>query len=75
VLPFVIHRDQAVPEALARQRPVLETAPSSQSALDLRRAAEWVMETLGADRPHVAAPVERDDGGGNAGVPAATGAG
>jgi cellulose synthase operon protein YhjQ len=48
VLPFVIHRDQAVPEALAKQRPLSETAQSSQAAEDFRCAAAWVMEALAA---------------------------
>ncbi len=48
LLPFVLHRDQALPEALASERPVLETAPSSQAAEDFRCAAEWVVEALAA---------------------------
>lgn len=74
VLPFVIHRDQAVPEALARQRPLLETAQSSQAAADFRCAAEWVMDALVAQpRGTEAAPAheERRDG---LDTPLATGA-
>jgi cellulose synthase operon protein YhjQ len=51
VLPFVIHADQAVPEALALQRPVLESAPSSLAADDFRRAAEWLRDALQAAQP------------------------
>jgi cellulose synthase operon protein YhjQ len=46
VLPFVVHRDQAVPEALASERPVLEHAPMSQAAEDFRCLADWVVDAL-----------------------------
>jgi cellulose synthase operon protein YhjQ len=58
VLPFGIHRDQAVPEALARQRPVIETAPSSQGAEDFRCAAEWVMDVMVAQPAEHVRPSE-----------------
>jgi cellulose synthase operon protein YhjQ len=48
VLPFVIHRDQAVPEALAQQRTAVETARSSQAAADFLCAADWVIDALAA---------------------------
>jgi cellulose synthase operon protein YhjQ len=65
VLPFVVHRDQAVPEALARQRPLVETAQSSQAAADFRCAAEWVIDALAAQPQKSEAPPahgERRDG-------------
>ena len=46
VLPFVIHHDQAVKEALAFQRPLVDQGPSSQAAADFRQLAVWVREEL-----------------------------
>ncbi len=46
VLPFVIHRDEAMREALAFQRTVIEQAPSSQATADFRRLAEWMVAGL-----------------------------
>lgn len=46
LLPFVVHRDEAVCEALACRRTVAEQAPSSQAAADLRRLAAWVREEI-----------------------------
>ncbi len=51
-LPLVrvaIHRDAAVPEALAQARPVLSAAPSSQAADDFTRLADCVVDELLAD--------------------------
>jgi len=49
LLPIVIHRDAAVPEALALQRPVIAASPSSQAADDFDGVAEWLLRSLGAD--------------------------
>lgn len=54
VLPFVIHKDEAVREALAFQRTVIEQAPSSQATADFRKLAEWTLaglDTVGKDHP------------------------
>jgi cellulose synthase operon protein YhjQ len=45
-LPFVVHQDEAVRESLASQRPVIESAGSSQAAVDLRQLTGWIRETL-----------------------------
>jgi cellulose biosynthesis protein BcsQ len=49
VLPLVIHRDEAVREALGAQRPVVEHAPSGQAAADLRQLAQWISDELDHD--------------------------
>lgn len=41
VLPFVIQRDLAVPEALARRVSVLQHAPDSQVVADFSQLADW----------------------------------
>jgi cellulose synthase operon protein YhjQ len=46
VLPVDIHRDEAIGEALAVQRPVLEYDPHCQAALDFRRLASTVLRQL-----------------------------
>jgi hypothetical protein len=74
LLPFVIHRDQAVPEALARQRPLVETAQSSQAAADFRCAAEWVMDTLAAQPREKEAPPAAAEHREGLEAPVATGA-
>lgn len=45
-LPVVIHRDEAVREALAAGRTLVETASSSQAAADFKAAAAWLVEEL-----------------------------
>jgi cellulose synthase operon protein YhjQ len=52
LLQFAIHRDAAVPEALALQRPVLMASPGSQAADDFERLAGWVLEELAAGNGH-----------------------
>jgi cellulose synthase operon protein YhjQ len=74
VLPFAVHRDQAVPEALARQRPVVENAPSSQAAADFRCAAEWVMDALAAEARRSEASTAHSEGSEASDVPLASGA-
>lgn len=49
LLPLVIHRDAAVPEALALERPVMAASPSSQAADDFERLAEWLLDALGTE--------------------------
>jgi cellulose synthase operon protein YhjQ len=46
LLPFPIHRDEAVREALACQRTVLAHAPTSQAAADFRSLAEWLRHEM-----------------------------
>lgn len=42
---FVVHRDEAVPEALASNRALADFAPHSQAMHDLQVLANWVLET------------------------------
>ncbi len=49
ILQVGIHRDAAVAEAFALQRPVVSVSPSSQAADDFERVADWVLEELRAD--------------------------
>jgi cellulose synthase operon protein YhjQ len=60
-LPFIIHRDTAVPEALAQQRPILAISPSSQAADDFERGAEWILDQLQAGDEQRARPVNRPE--------------
>lgn len=41
-----VHRDAAVPEAMAQQEPVIKYDEHSQAALDFREAATWVLSRL-----------------------------
>ncbi|AGX87675.1 chromosome partitioning type protein [Candidatus Symbiobacter mobilis CR] len=49
--PVDIHRDEAVGEALAFQRTVLEYEPHAQASLDWTRAAAWLLDTLAHTPP------------------------
>lgn len=42
LLPVCIHRDEAVGEALAFQKSVLEYAPQSQASLEFAQLAQWL---------------------------------
>lgn len=42
----VVHQDQAVPEALAYDRSVLEYSPHSQAGNDIQRCAAWLRQRL-----------------------------
>lgn len=44
--PIQIHRDEALGEALAFQKPVLVYDPHGQASHDLARLAAWVIDTL-----------------------------
>lgn len=44
----VVHQDQAVPEALAYDRSVLEYSPHSQAGSDIQRCAAWLRQRLAA---------------------------
>jgi cellulose synthase operon protein YhjQ len=46
----VVHQDQAVPEALACDRTVLEQSPHSQAGQDIRRCAAWLRQRLASAR-------------------------
>ena len=74
LLQVAIHRDTAVPEALALQRPILSASPSSQAADDFERLAAWVLDELAADEGKRPSLPSRADSLAVAGVPAAQGA-
>ncbi|QYY34196.1 cellulose synthase operon protein YhjQ (plasmid) [Cupriavidus pinatubonensis] len=42
----VIHQDQAVPEALAHDRTIIEQSPHSQAGQEIRRYAGWLRQQL-----------------------------
>ncbi|WER47319.1 cellulose biosynthesis protein BcsQ [Cupriavidus sp. WKF15] len=42
----VIHEDQAVPEALANDRTIVDHSPRSQAGEDIRRCASWLQQHL-----------------------------
>jgi cellulose biosynthesis protein BcsQ len=44
--PNLIHRDEAVGEALAMQQPVLVYDPHGQASHDFRQLAIWAINTL-----------------------------
>lgn len=46
LIPYIIHRDEAVPEAVASNRSLPEQAPQSQAAHDLQGLASWVLARL-----------------------------
>lgn len=58
VLPFAIHHDQSVREALAFQRPLVDQGPSSQAAAEFRQLAAWVREELARVPEREANPAE-----------------
>jgi len=60
VLPFAIHRDEAVREALACRRTVLAHAPTSQASADFRSLAEWLRQEMARE---VSAPPVRPSEG------------
>lgn len=45
--PVSIHRDEAVPEAMAYQQSVIDYDPHGQASHDLLRLAAWVIQQLG----------------------------
>lgn len=47
----VVHQDQAVPEALAYDRSVLEYSPHSQAGSDIRRCASWLRDRIAQGAP------------------------
>jgi cellulose synthase operon protein YhjQ len=61
LLRLAIHRDAAVPEALALQRPIITASPSSQAADDFERLAAWVVDELAADERNRSLSVNRGD--------------
>src|SRR5262249_6524897 len=46
VLPMAIHRDEAVREALARQKGIRSHAPTGQATKDLDALADWLRAEL-----------------------------
>lgn len=46
--PITIHTDEAVAEALAFQKPVLDYEPTAQASVDFARLADWVVQNLSA---------------------------
>jgi len=61
LLQHAIHRDACVPEALAQQRPVLATSPTSQAADDFERLAVWAIDELAAERDARSPQASRGD--------------
>jgi len=74
LLRVAIHRDTAVPEALAQQRPIIGASPSSQAADDFERLAAWVLDELGADESKRPPRSSRGDSVVVAAVPSVRGA-
>lgn len=50
--PVVVHRDEALREALACKQTVFEFAPSSQAAYDFSAMTTWVLARLGQGHQH-----------------------
>ncbi len=48
LVPVAIHRDPAVPEALAYERPVLQYEPGCEASLDVQHLADWLLDTVTA---------------------------
>jgi cellulose synthase operon protein YhjQ len=45
VVPLVIHKDSAVSQSLAFERPVLEYEPGSMASLDFQYLADWFLDS------------------------------
>jgi cellulose synthase operon protein YhjQ len=50
LVPFVVHTDQAVREALAFQRPVVDQSPTCQATADFRQLASFVSAQMASVR-------------------------
>lgn len=46
LVPYAVHRDGSVADALARNRALLADAPGSQAAADLQLLASWLLQSL-----------------------------
>lgn len=46
LIPYMVHRDEAVPEAVASNRSLPEQSPQSQAAHDLQGLASWVLARI-----------------------------
>ena len=46
LIPYLVHRDEAVPEAVASNRSLAEQSPHSQAAHDLQGLASWVLARI-----------------------------
>jgi cellulose synthase operon protein YhjQ len=57
VLPTVVHADEAMRDALGRQRTLVRDGAPSQALGDLGEVAEWVVSKLGGERPRAARKV------------------
>lgn len=52
LLPYQVHRDEVVAEALAANQSIFDFAPDSQSSHDLQGLANWVLQRVcGGDMP------------------------
>lgn len=54
LIPYLIHRDEAVPEAVASNRSLAEQSPHSQAAHDLQGLASWVLARMRQAAPRSA---------------------
>jgi cellulose synthase operon protein YhjQ len=48
VVPLAVHRDPAVAQALANERPVLDHEPGSMASLDFQYLADWLLDAVEA---------------------------
>jgi cellulose synthase operon protein YhjQ len=46
VVPLVVHKDAAVAQSLAFERPVLEYEPGSMASLDFQYLADWFLDSM-----------------------------
>lgn len=46
LVPVSVHRDSAVAQALAFERPVLEFEPGCKASLDLQYLADWLLDSM-----------------------------
>ncbi len=46
LMPFPIHRDEAVSESLAYQKPVLDYDRYAQASQDFEQFAKWLIQKL-----------------------------
>jgi cellulose synthase operon protein YhjQ len=57
VVPALVHADEAVRDALGRQRTLVRDGTASQAGNDLAEVGEWLVARLGAERPRAARKV------------------
>lgn len=57
LLPYLIHRDEALPESFAANLCLADYAPDSQAMHDLHGVAQWLRQQAASHRPALAAAV------------------